>query len=235
MKTLVVVQARTDSSRLPGKVLVPLAGAPLLQRMVERLRAATTPFEVVVATTTEPTDDPIVELCSATDTPVFRGHPTDLLDRHYAAAVAARAEAIVKIPSDCPLIDPACVDRVIGTFLSSPGRWDFISNLHAPTWPDGNDVEIFTMDALAIAHREATRPHEREHTTPFLWDQPERFRIGNVLWETGLDLSMSHRIPFPTFFCFWKRTPRCIVSTHVSTGSTGIAITRTSCVPSRET
>lgn len=193
MKTLVVIQARTGSSRLPGKVLLPLAGAPLLLRMVERVRSARTPFELVVATTTDPADDPIVELCRGASVPVFRGDPTDLLDRHNSAAVAARADAIVKIPSDCPLIDPACIDRVVGTFLSSPDRWDFVSNLHPQSWPDGNDVEIFTMDALALAHREATRPHEREHTTPFLWDQPERFRIGNVSWETGGDLSMSHR------------------------------------------
>lgn len=193
MKTLVVVQARTGSSRLPGKVLMPLAGAPLLQRMVERVRAASTPSEIVVATTTEPADDPIVELCRSTDTRVFRGHPTDLLDRHYAAGVGARADAVVKIPSDCPLVDPAAIDRVISTFLSAADEWDFVSNLHPPTWPDGNDVEIFTMEALAVAHREANRPHEREHTTPFLWDQPERFRIGNVLWETGQDLSMTHR------------------------------------------
>ena len=82
----------------------------------------------------------------------------------------------MKIPSDCPLVDPAVIDQVIARFLSSRGEYDFVSNLHPATWPDGNDVEIFTMDALAVAHREAKRSHEREHTTPFLWDQPERFR-----------------------------------------------------------
>jgi spore coat polysaccharide biosynthesis protein SpsF len=193
VKTVVVIQARTGSSRLPGKVLKPLAGAPLLQRMVERVRAASTPSEIVVATTTDASDDAIVTLCRSMKASVFRGHATDLLDRHYAAARAAGADAVVKIPSDCPLIDPAAIDRVIGTFLASAGTYDFISNLHPPTWPDGNDVEIFTMHALSVAHSEAKRPHEREHTTPFLWDHPERFRVGNVLWDTGLDLSMTHR------------------------------------------
>jgi spore coat polysaccharide biosynthesis protein SpsF len=193
LKTLVVIQARVGSSRLPGKVLLPLAGAPLLERMVERVRAAATASDIVVATTSDPADDVLVELCRRTSTAYFRGHPTDLLDRHHAAAVEARADAVVKIPSDCPLIDPAAIDRVIGTFLAAPGQHDFCSNLHPGTWPDGNDVEIFSMAALEIAHREAQRPHEREHTTPFLWDRPERFRIGNVAWETGRDLSMTHR------------------------------------------
>ena len=194
MKTLVVIQARTGSTRLPGKVLMEVAGAPLLARMVERVRAARTPTDVVVATTTDSIDDPIAELCRSIDAQVFRGHPTDLLDRHHGAAVAAGADAVVKVPSDCPLIDPDVIDEVVGTFLSAKGAYDFVSNLHPPTWPDGNDVEIFTMRALSIAHREASRPHEREHTTPFLWDQPERFRIGNVKWKTGMDLSMSHRL-----------------------------------------
>jgi spore coat polysaccharide biosynthesis protein SpsF len=193
VKTLVVIQARTGSSRLPGKVLTPLAGAPLLERMVERVRAASTPSEIVVATTEDPADDPIVALCRKMGTRVFRGHATDLLDRHHGAALEAGADAIVKIPSDCPLIDPAAIDRVIGTFLAPDASYDFVSNLHPPTWPDGNDVEIFSMGALLVAHAEAKRPHEREHTTPFLWDHPERFHIGNVRWETGLDLSMTHR------------------------------------------
>jgi spore coat polysaccharide biosynthesis protein SpsF len=116
-----------------------------------------------------------------------------LLDRHYAAARNRCADVVVKIPSDCPLIDPSAIDRVIGTFLASPSEYDFVSNLHPATWPDGNDVEVMPMEILGLAHREATRPHEREHTTPFLWDRPDRFRIGNVVWETGLDLSATHR------------------------------------------
>jgi spore coat polysaccharide biosynthesis protein SpsF len=101
---------------------------------------------------------------------------------------------VVKIPSDCPLIDPHIVDRVVGTFLAAPDAFDYVSNLHPQSYPDGNDVEVLPLAALRLAHREARRPHEREHTTPFLWDQPERFRIGNVLWEDGRDLSRSHRL-----------------------------------------
>jgi spore coat polysaccharide biosynthesis protein SpsF len=191
MKRLVVVQARRGSSRLPGKVLMPVAGAPLLVRMIERVLDAETPFELVVATTTSPEDDAIAELCDLHGFAVFRGHPTDLLDRHYLAAAAVDADVVVKIPSDCPLIDPAVIDRVLGAFDATP--CDYASNLHPATYPDGNDVEVMTMEALETAWREAREPHEREHTTPFLWDHPERFRVVNVAWETGLDLSMTHR------------------------------------------
>jgi spore coat polysaccharide biosynthesis protein SpsF len=188
MNIVVVIQARTGSSRLPGKVLLPLAGKPLLARMIERVRAASTPFETVVATTTDASDDVVEGLCRDVDVRCFRGHPTDLLDRHVQAARGA--DAVVKIPSDCPLVDPAAIDRVLSAFDAS---YDYFGNLHPATWPDGNDVEIMPMSALETAWREADKPHEREHTTPFLWDHPERFRIGNVTWESGLDLSMSHR------------------------------------------
>jgi spore coat polysaccharide biosynthesis protein SpsF len=192
VKTLVVIQARTGSTRLPGKVLLPLAGRPLLARMIERVQAAATPFEIAVATTVDPADDPIVPIAAAAGVRCFRGHPTDLLDRHYRAALDAGADVVVKIPSDCPLIDPAVIDRVLAAAAAAPGL-DYVSNLHPATYPDGNDVEAMPLEALAVSFREATRPLDREHTTPFLWDHPDRFRIGNVVWETGLDCSMSHR------------------------------------------
>jgi spore coat polysaccharide biosynthesis protein SpsF len=213
MTTLVVVQARSGSTRLPGKVHLPLAGEPLLVRLLERVTAATTPFDVVVATTTDPADDGIVDLARRAGVRAFRGHPTDLLDRHYRAALAAgpAVDTVVKIPSDCPLIDPAVIDRVLAAHASAshaggqtPSRADFTSNLHPATYPDGNDVEVMTLEALAVAHREAQRPLEREHTTPFLWERPERFRVVNVAWETGLDLSMSHRftVDYPADYEF---------------------------------
>lgn len=194
MRALVVMQARVGSTRLPGKVLLPLAGAPMLERQIERVLSSRASFELVVATTWLPEDRPIVELCQRLAVDCFAGHPTDLLDRHYQAARAAAARVVVKIPGDCPLIDPAVIDRVLGVFDQQPGAFDYVSNLHPPSWPDGNDVEVMTLDALRAAWCEARRPHEREHTTPFLWDQPQRFRIGNVRWESGLDLSMSHRL-----------------------------------------
>jgi len=188
-----VIQARTGSTRLPNKVLRPLAGAPLLLRMVERVMAADLVGTVVVATTTEPGDNPIEALCRSAGLPCFRGHPLDLLDRHYQAGLAYGAGTVIKIPSDCPLIDPRVIDQVIGYYLAHLGQYDFVSNLHPASYPDGNDVEVMALAALEAAWREATLPLEREHTTPYLWENPDRFRIGNVLWETGLDYAQSHR------------------------------------------
>jgi spore coat polysaccharide biosynthesis protein SpsF len=193
MKTLIVVQARTGSTRLPNKVMMPLAGKPLLVRMLERVQAATVPFELVVATTTESKDDVIRQLCKQAGVKCFSGHPTDLLDRHYQVALQEKADAVVKIPSDCPLIDPAVIDKVLTVFFENQEKIDFVSNLHPATYPDGNDVEVMTMAALEAAWREATLELERQHTTPFIWEQPERFRLRNVAWETGLNYSMSHR------------------------------------------
>lgn len=193
MTTVVVVQARMGSTRLPGKVLLPLAGKPLLERQIERILAAKSRFEVCVATTPSAEDEPIRELCRRIGIPVFDGHPSDLLDRHYRVGVAYGADAIVKIPSDCPLIDPSVIDRVITVYQAAPGALDFVTNLYPPTWPDGNDVELMTMEALACAFQNANRAFEREHTTPFIWERPERFRIANVTWETGFDFSKTHR------------------------------------------
>jgi spore coat polysaccharide biosynthesis protein SpsF len=193
INVVTVVQARTGSSRLPNKVMLPLAGKPLLVRMVERVQAAKLAGTVVVATTTNSQDDLIEELCRREGILCFRGHPTDLLDRHYRAGKHFDADAVVKIPSDVPLIDPKIIDKVLGTYLLNPDAYDYVSNLHPPSYPDGNDVEVMYMGALEIAWREAKRGFEREHTTPFLWESPERFSIANVAWETGLDYSMTHR------------------------------------------
>lgn len=194
MNVVVVIQCRMSSTRLPGKVMLSAAGRPLLQHMLERIAAAQTPFELVVATTESIDDDPIRALCRRINVRCFSGHPTDLLDRHYQVARQLSAEVVVKIPSDCILIDPAAVDRVLRAYLDATDAFDFVTNLHPPTWPDGNDVEVMSMDTLATAWRDAKKPFEREHTTPFVWDQPERFRIQNVRWETGLDYSNTHRL-----------------------------------------
>ncbi len=204
MKPVVIVQARTGSTRLPGKVLLPLAGEPLLLRMVERVTAARTPLTLIVATTTEAADDPVSNLCRGRNIRCYRGHPTDLLDRHYRAADLEGADLVVKIPSDCPLIDPDVVDGVLEYAIRREGTYDFVSNLHPATYPDGNDVEVIPFRILETAWREADRDYEREHTTPYIWEQPDRFRIANVEWETGLDYSMTHRwtIDYPEDYAF---------------------------------
>lgn len=188
-----IVQTRCGSSRLPGKVLMPLVGKPLFVRQVERVKAAQLSGTVVVATTTEAVDDPIAEICAKEGLECFRGHPHDLLDRHYQTALQYNGKIVLKIPSDCPLIDPRIIDRVIGYYISNPGKFDFVSNLHPATYPDGNDVEIMGMAVLEDAWKHATKNFEREHTTPYFWENPDKFRIGNVTMEGGVDYSMLHR------------------------------------------
>lgn len=194
MKIVAVVQARTGSSRLPKKILLRALDRPLLALMLDRVRAARHLDDIVVATTSLAVDEPIRDLARQLDVACVSGHPLDLLDRHLQAAQATEADAVVKIPSDCPLIDPRVIDEVVGVYRRDAGRYDFVSNLHPATWPDGNDVEVVSRRVLEEAHREAQRGYEREHTTPFVWDRPERYRLCNVTWKTGLDLSASHRL-----------------------------------------
>jgi len=188
-----VVQARLGSSRLPGKVLLEVLGKPLLAWQMERVLRAQLVGRVVVATTSDSHDDPIARLAERKGWALYRGHPTDLLDRHLQAARAYNAEFVVKIPSDCPLIDPTVIDAVLGAYFAGGATFDYFSNLHPPTHPDGNDVEIMRLASLVRAWREAPAGMAREHCTPFLWDNPERFVVGNFRWETGLDYSASHR------------------------------------------
>jgi spore coat polysaccharide biosynthesis protein SpsF len=195
------------STRLPGKVFLPLAGKPLLLRMYERVAFSKYAGEIVLAITEDETDNQLFKLCQQNNIQVFRGNTLDLLDRHYQAAKKYNAEAVIKIPSDCPLIDPEIIDKVIQYYISSRDKFDFVSNLHPPSYPDGNDVEIMSFASLENAWINAKKDFEREHTTPYIWENPDKFRIGNVLWETGLDNSMTHRftIDYKEDYEFIKR------------------------------
>jgi spore coat polysaccharide biosynthesis protein SpsF len=185
MTTLIIVQARMTSTRLPGKVLLPLAGEPMLTRLVERLRRVQRADGIVVATTTNATDDPIAVLCEQLCVPCHRGSEHDVLSRYADAARLHGADVVVRITSDCPLIDPALIDRVIATH--EDGDSDYVSNMLPATWPYGMAVEVFSAAALAQAHAEATQPAEREHVTPFIYWHPERYRLRNV--DSPVDLS----------------------------------------------
>ena len=195
------------SSRLPGKVLLPLADKPLLLRMFERVSFAKFAGEIVVALTNEELDNQLVLLCQKNKINYFRGSTLDLLDRHYKAAKKTSAEIVIKIPSDCPLIDHHIIDKVILYYINNREKYDFVSNLHPPSYPDGNDVEVMSFETLEAAWINAKKDFEREHTTPFIWENPDKFRIGNVVWETGLDYSMTHRftIDYKEDYEFIKR------------------------------
>ncbi len=207
MNIVTVIQARTGSSRLPNKILMPLAGKSLLERLVERVQWSELTGKIIIATTEEKSDDIVQKICNENNYLIYRGSTEDLLDRHYQAAKILNADAVVKIPSDCPLIDYRIIDKVIDYFIKNSDKFDFVSNLHPATYPDGNDVEIMHFSVLEKAWKEATKNFEREHTTPFIWENPDKFRIGNVEWETGLNYSMSHRftIDYPEDYEFIKR------------------------------
>ena len=181
------------STRLPGKILLPLADKPLLLRMYERVAFAKYAGEIVIAITEDELDNQPALLCQKNKIKLFRGNSLDLLDRHYKASKEYNAEVVIKIPSDCPLIDPHVIDKVILYYINNREKYDFVSNLHPPSYPDGNDVEIMSFKTLENTWINAKKDFEREHTTPFIWDNPDKFSIGNVIWETGLDYSMTHR------------------------------------------
>lgn len=205
-KIVVVVQARMSSSRLPGKVLLPILGNSLLYRMIERLKMIRHEAQIVIATSEETGDDIIEQEALKIGVPCFRGSLNNLLDRHYQVTKKYDADVVLKIPSDCPLIDPRIVDQVLDFYFDHAGQYDFISNLHPASFPDGNDVEIMTMACIEKTWKEASRQLELEHTTPYIWENPEKFRIGNVIWNTGNDYSMTHRftIDYPADYEFIK-------------------------------
>jgi spore coat polysaccharide biosynthesis protein SpsF len=206
-KTVIIVQARTSSSRLPNKVLLPILGESLLSRMIERLMWVQHNVEIVIATSTDPSDDIIATEAYYIGVPCFRGSLDNLLDRHYQAALKYGADVVLKIPSDCPLIDPRIVDEVLGFYFKHEEDYDYVSNLHPATFPDGNDVEIMSIDCLEKVWHEAQRPLELEHTTPYIWENPDKFSIGNYRWQTGLNYAMSHRftIDYKEDYQFIKR------------------------------
>lgn len=184
MKILGILQARLSSSRLPGKVVRPLAGAPMIERQVERLRRARTLESLVLATSTDRSDDVLERWAIGAGLAVHRGALDDVLDRFVTTARRYQPAQVVRLTADCPLADPALIDRVVSAHLDVDA--DYTSNTLQPTFPDGLDVEVMTMAALEAAAREATAPYQREHVTQFIVQQPERFRLHNVRCERDL-------------------------------------------------
>ena len=185
MKTTAVLQVRAGSTRLPGKALRPLLGAPMLERELERVRRAQRIDVLIVATSARTDDDPIAGLCARLGVHCHRGSLEDVLDRVYGAVLPEAPSHVVRLTGDCPLADPDLIDRVVGFCID--GGYDYASNTLEPTFPDGLDVEVMRMEALAAAWREARLPSEREHVTPFLHKHPERFRLGS--FKATRDLS----------------------------------------------
>ncbi len=194
-----------SSSRLPGKVLREIAGKPMLAHVIERTRRARSVHQVVVATTTDETDAPIAEYCLANDIGFYRGSMHDVLDRYYHTAKKIKAQVIVRITADCPLIDPQVIDDTVYGFLGDvtncsennstqnhlplKSAYDFAANRLPPPWgrtyPVGLDTEVCSFQALEIAWKEAKEKHQREHVMPFFYEQPHRFRIFHLDHKTN--------------------------------------------------
>jgi len=180
-----ILQARMSSSRLPGKVLKPIFGRPMLSYQIERIGRCKRIDKFIVATSVEQSDDPIGLLCADMGVECFRGALDDVLDRFYQASKAYMPDHVVRFTGDCPLIDPAVVDEVVQHHLS--GQYDYTSNTLKPTFPDGLDIEVFRFSCLARAWAKAHLPSEREHVTPYIYHQSHRVKLGS--YERSPDLS----------------------------------------------
>lgn len=194
----VIIQARVGSKRLPGKVLKDIGGRSMLARVVSRVSRARRIDMVVVATTELPPDDAVVSEAGRLGVATFRGDEQDVLDRYCQAAEHFGFDTVVRVTSDCPLIDPGLIDLVIGRFLDARPPVDFASNGLESTYPRGLDFSVMRREALERAWAEAVEPYERVHVTPYLREHPERFRLlsmtggigGNQRWtvDTQEDL-----------------------------------------------
>lgn len=180
MKTAAIIQARMGSTRLPGKVLKPLCGKPVLRHVLDRVGQCRGLDALWVATSTQAGDDAIADACATWGTPCFRGSEEDVLARFHGAARAAGAEAVVRVTADCPLFDGRILEEMLQVFVEAntpETTVDYLSNVLERRFPRGLDAEIFTRAALEQAHREARLPREREHVTPYLYLHPEQFRL----------------------------------------------------------
>lgn len=206
-KVVAIIQARMGSSRLPGKVLKDIVGKPMLAWVIERVKLAKEIDEIVVATTTDQTDNAIVDYCYATGIHFFRGDVFDVLDRFYQAAQFFKADIIVRLTADCPLLDPGLIDAVVAELQTK--ELDFATNRLPPPWkrtfPMGLDVEVCQFSALERAWKEASNSFEREHVMPYLYDVEGRFKIsvlhadgeyGGQRWtvDTPEDLTVVRRV-----------------------------------------
>lgn len=179
-----ILQARVSSSRLPGKVLKPILGVPMLRHQLDRVRRARSMDAFIVATSTDASDDAIEALCAAAGVGCFRGSLDDVLDRFYQAALAFNPQHVVRLTGDCPLIDPDLIDRVVEFYLA--GNFDHAGNAVEPMFPDGLDVEILSFAILEYMWKHASRPSDREHVSLYVHRQPDRFRIGSYRNTTDL-------------------------------------------------
>ncbi|MBI1812280.1 glycosyltransferase family protein [Candidatus Peregrinibacteria bacterium] len=184
MRRIAIVQGRMSSRRLPGKILADTAGVPLLMHVLRRAQAADVFDVVVMATSTDPSDDPVEDFCTASGFACFRGDLNNVLERYFTAAKMYNADLITRITADCPLLDPQVVRAVNEAF--DPVHHDYVSNTLERTYPNGLDTEVFSMEALTKARERAMLPSEKEHVTPFIYKNPDMFRMHQITQKHDL-------------------------------------------------
>lgn len=183
-----IIQARTGSTRLPGKVLMDISGKSMLGHVVERLSYCKFLDKTVIATTDMKSDDGIEKFCDDNGVFCFRGSEKDVLQRYYEAARANSASAIVRITADCPLIDPHVVDKAVMAYLDRFDSYDGASNVIRRTYPRGLDVEVVSFQSLEECHKEAKEAYQREHVTVYLYENPSKFNLYSVEQDDDLSL-----------------------------------------------
>ena len=181
-----IIQARCGSSRFPAKVFALIDGKPLLWHVVNRLKGAETLSKIIIATTTNPLDDKIVEWCEKEHVDYFRGSESDVLERYYMASHAFPSDYVVRITADDPFKEPVVIDSVVNKLIDE--HLDAVTNNNPPSFPEGLDCEAFTSAALQKAQSEAKDAFEREHVTQYFYRHPELFKLGNV----SCDKQLSH-------------------------------------------
>ena len=181
---IAIIQARLGSTRLPGKVLKKILGKPMLERMIERLKRSKTIDKIVIATTDNPEDKKVADLAKKIGIDYYQGSENDVLDRYYRAAKKFKTgDIIVRLTGDCPLMDSRVVDQVVNFYKKNKKKFDYVSNVRPPTFPDGMDMEVFSFESLERAWQNAELQSEREHVTAYIYKHPEIFRIGNLHYK----------------------------------------------------
>ncbi|WNS75211.1 glycosyltransferase family protein [Bacillus sp. DTU_2020_1000418_1_SI_GHA_SEK_038] len=196
MKVAAIIQARMGSTRLPGKILKTVKGKPLLKYQIERVKQAKAIDQIIIATTTKESEQPIVDLCEKMGINYYRGSEEDVLSRYYEAAQKFDVDVIVRLTSDCPIIDPKVIDKVVNKYVNNQSSFDYVSNTLERTYPRGLDTEVFSFEALNKAYHEAVLTRDKEHVTAYFYTNPHLFKLqglknekdyGNYRWTVDTE------------------------------------------------